>query len=49
MEAMDYINKRTKSGIRIASRDAQTFKMHRNHLSKEYTTNINDILEVKCD
>lgn len=49
MEAMDYINRRTKSGIRIASRDAQTFKMHRNHLSKEYTTNINDILEVKCD
>ena len=49
MEAMDYINKRTKSGIRIASRDAQTFKMHRNHLSKEYTTNINDILEVKCN
>lgn len=49
MEAMDYINRRTKSGVRIASRDAQTFKMHRNHLSKEFTTNINDILEVKCN
>ena len=49
MEAMDNINRLTKGGVRIASRDAQTFKMHRNHLSKEYTTNINDILEVKCD
>jgi len=49
MEAVDKINLRSKGGVRLASRDARTFKMHRNHLSKEYTTNINDILEVKCD
>ncbi len=49
MDAIDSINRQTKGGIRLASRDSRTFKMHRNHLSKEYTTNINDILEVKCD
>ena len=49
MDAVDRINHRTKGGVRLASMDARTFKMHRNHLSKEFTTNINDILEVKCD
>ena len=49
MEAVDKINMRTKGGLRLASRDPRTFKMHRNHLSQEYTTNIKDIMEVKCD
>jgi DNA polymerase V len=49
MDAVDRINHRTKGGVRLASMDAKTFKMHRNHLSREFTTNINDILEVKCD
>jgi DNA polymerase V len=49
MDAVDRINHRTKGGVRLASMDVKTFKMHRNHLSREFTTNINDILEVKCD
>lgn len=49
MNAIDLINHRTKGGVRLASMDAQTFKMRRDHLSKEYTTNINDIIEVKCE
>jgi Nucleotidyltransferase/DNA polymerase involved in DNA repair len=49
MEAIDKINLKSEGGVRLASQDARMFKMHREHLSKEYTTNIHDILEVKCD
>jgi DNA polymerase V len=35
--------------IRLASQDLQrTWKMRQNYLSKNYTTDINDIMEVKC-
>jgi len=47
MEAIDKINAETASGIRVASRDARTFKMNRAYLSRKYTTNIEEILEVK--
>lgn len=49
MKTIDAINLKSKGGVRLASQDAQTFKMHRNHLSREYTTNINEIMEVNCD
>ncbi len=35
--------------IRLGNQDLQrTWKMKQHHLSKKYTTNFNDILEVKC-
>lgn len=48
MSVMDKINERTKNGIRLASQDNRTFKMNRQHLSREYTTDIREIIEVKC-
>ena len=48
MEAFDAINRDpSSSGIRLASQDARRFKMHQQHLSRKYTTDIRDILEVK--
>jgi DNA polymerase V len=50
MEVMDKWHK--KSGerkIRLAGQDLKrTWKMRQKHLSRRYTTNINEILEVKC-
>lgn len=48
MEAMDKINHFSSSGgVRLASQDALKFKMHQQHLSGKFTTNIQDILVVK--
>lgn len=50
MEAIDKIH--TKIGsrkIRIANQDLmRTWKMKQNHLSPNFTTNIHDIIKVKC-
>lgn len=49
MNAIDAINHFSPSGgIRLASQDARMFKMHQEHLSKRYTTDIRDILQVRC-
>lgn len=34
------------SSVRPASRDARRFKMYRQHLSRKYTTDISEVLEV---
>jgi len=50
MDVMDKWQK--KSGerkIRLAGQDLKhTWKMRQKYLSRRYTTNINEILEVKC-
>ncbi len=50
MEVMDAVQ--TKTGerkLRLASQDLKrTWKMKQNHLSNRYTTNFNELLEVKC-
>ena len=50
MEVMDaYHEKVGERKIRLASQDLQrTWKMKQNHLSKRYTTNFNELIEVKC-
>ena len=47
---MDEIRKKTgERKIRIANQDLnRTWKMKQNHLSKRYTTNLKELLEVKC-
>lgn len=47
MNTIDTINTLSQSGVRLASQDARMFKMHQEHLSKKYTTDIHDIIEVK--
>ncbi len=48
MNAIDAINHFSSSGgIRLASQDARMFKMHQEHLSGRYTTDIRDILQVR--
>lgn len=48
METLDAINANPAlSGVRLASQDARRFKMHQQHLSRKYTTDIREILEVK--
>lgn len=50
METIDSINHFTSSsGVRLASQDKRMFKMHQEYLSKRFTTDIRDILEVKCE
>ncbi|NLJ00438.1 MAG: Y-family DNA polymerase [Bacteroidales bacterium] len=49
MQAIDTINQKIEGGIRVASRDARTFKMNRAYLSRKYTTDIHEILEVKMN
>lgn len=47
MHTIDAINQfSTSGGVRLASQDARMFKMHQEHLSKKYTTDLHDILEV---
>lgn len=47
MKAMDRINQKYGLNlIRLASQDKRTYKMKQQHLSRAYTTNINEILEV---
>lgn len=49
MKAMDFVN--TKMGeriIRLGSQARKTWDMKQDMLSPRYTTNFNDILEVKC-
>lgn len=50
MKVMDIVQKKTgERKIRIANQDLNlTWKMKQNFLSNRYTTNINEIVEVKC-
>ncbi len=50
MKVMDDFHKKTgERKIRLGNQDLQrTWKMKQNHLSKKYTTDFKDILEVKC-
>jgi DNA polymerase V len=50
MEVMDAVQAKTgERKLRLASQDLKrTWKMKQNHLSNRYTTNINELLEVKC-
>ena len=48
MEVIDNLNnKYHKDVVRLASQDAKKHKMKQQHLSKHYTTDINDIITVK--
>jgi DNA polymerase V len=50
MEVVDRFHTNTgERKLRLASQDLKrTWKMKQNHLSKRYTTNFNELLEVKC-
>ncbi|RAK20992.1 DNA polymerase V [Flavobacterium aquaticum] len=50
MEVMDAVQDKTgERKLRLASQDLKrTWKMKQNHLSNRYTTNFNELLEVKC-
>jgi len=50
MEVMDAVQAKTgERKLRLASQDLKrTWKMKQNHLSNRYTTNFNELLEVKC-
>ena len=50
MKVMDDFHKKTgERKIKLGNQDLQkTWKMRQNHLSKKYTTDFKDILEVKC-
>lgn len=48
MSAIDKLNSKFGTQkIRLASQDAQTWKMRQERLSKHFTTDLNDIIEVK--
>lgn len=47
MEAIDKLNnKHGKILVRLASQDELTHKMRRMHLSKAYTTNFDELIEI---
>ena len=50
MQVIDAYHKKTgERKIRLGNQDLQkTWKMKQDHLSKKYTTNFNQILEIKC-
>ncbi len=50
MEVIDAMHKKIgERKIRLGNQDLQrTWKMRQNYLSKNFATNINDIIEVKC-
>ncbi len=50
MKAMDYLNQKIGfKKVKLASQNLSlTWNMRQNHLSKKYTTNFNDLLEIKC-
>ena len=47
MKVIDKINATNHNAVRLAAMDHKTFKMRQEHLSPAYTTNINDVIEVK--
>ena len=51
MKVMDAIQKKTgERKIRLGNQDLQrTWKMKQNHLSRKYTTDFKQIMEVKCN
>ena len=50
MKAMDYLNQKIGfKKVKLASQNLNlTWNMRQNHLSKKYTTNFKDLLEIKC-
>ncbi len=51
MKSIDYMNNKYGTyKIKVANQDLKrTWKMRQEHLSPRYTTNINEIIEVKCN
>ena len=50
METIDKINFRLgQQKVRLASQDKKIHKMRQEHLSPNYTTNLNDIIEIKAE
>jgi DNA polymerase V len=47
MEAIDKLNDKFGTKVRLASQDVKVHKMKQERLSQRYTTNINEILQVK--
>ena len=47
MKVIDKINSTNHNAVRLAGMDKNTFKMRQEHLSPAYTTNINDLMQVK--
>ena len=47
MKVIDRINLTNHNAVRLAGMDKKTFKMRQEHLSPAYTTDINDVIEVK--
>jgi DNA polymerase V len=47
MVAIDNLNDKFGTKVRLASQDNKTHKMKQERLSKRYTTNINEIIKVK--
>ena len=50
MKVMDHLNNKIGyKKIKLASQNLDlTWNMKQNHLSPKYTTNFNDILEIRC-
>ena len=50
MKVMDKLNNKIgDTKIKLATQDLnRTWNMKQNHLSPRYTTNLNDILEIRC-
>jgi DNA polymerase V len=50
MQVMDKLNNKIgDTKIKLATQDLnRTWNMKQNHLSPRYTTNFNDILEIRC-
>jgi len=47
MQAVDKLNDKYGTKVRLAAMDKRTHKMHQEKLSPQYTTNLKDIIQVK--
>ena len=47
MQAMDMLNDKFGTKVRLAAMDKRTHKMHQERLSPKYTTSLNEIIHVK--
>ncbi|MFI8377738.1 Y-family DNA polymerase [Leeuwenhoekiella sp. NPDC079379] len=49
METIDRLNKNCFDQVKFGAQDLKkVWKMQQNHLSKRYTTRLNEVIEVKC-
>jgi len=47
MQAVDKLNDKYGTKVRLAAMDKRTHKMHQEKLSPQYTTNLKEIINVK--